>query len=177
MDDNLAVLMDEYKEMRNEIRTSYSLYFSILFGVLFTGIIAAFVKAETNKWLYIVIPFLMCSWIGIVTFIRCNIQHISTYIVEIEKKINHLTSEENIYYETKHAPSLWFSRLFVILGALTALPFIASYIFSVVKGFQWLKTINLFPYDEYIFILFSILFGCVIIFLFVEIPKRTRFKQ
>ena len=177
MDDNLTILMDEYKEMRNEIRTSYSLYFSILFGALFTGIIAAFVTANANKWMYILIPFLMCSWIGIITFIRCNIQHISTYIIEIEKKINLLTSEDNIYYETKHAPALWFSKLFIMLGAVTSLPFIASYIFSLVKGFQWLKTVDIFPYIEYLFFLVALIFGATIIYLFVEIPKRTRFKK
>ena len=119
----------------------------------------------------------MCSWIGIVTFIRCNIQHISRYIVEIEKKINQLTSENYLYYETKHAPTLWFSNRFIILAALTALPFITAYLFSVIEGYKWLTSFNFFSYDEYVFVLFSLIFGGIIIYLFIEIPKRTRFKQ
>ncbi len=179
MNDRLSVLMEEYKQMRNEIRTSYSLYFSVLFGVIFTGIIAAFLKAPTNQWLYIVIPFLMNSWIGVVTFIRCNIQHISRYIIEIEKEINRLVKMNGLLYETEHAPSLWFSKLFVALGAITAIPFIICYIYCLYKGYNWLSSAanDYFINDEYLFLLISVMFGLIIVYLFVEIPKKTRFKE
>lgn len=179
MEDNLSVLLEEYKEMRNEIRASYSLYFSILFGALFAGIVAAFLEATTKQWIYITIPFIICSWVGIVTFIRCNIQHISSYLVEIENKINIINNNKNLYYETEHAPSLWFSKLFLFLGLITSIPLIIVYGFSIFKGYQWLS-INenqIFSCANYLFLILSLGFAFIIIYLFIEIPKRTRFTK
>ncbi len=181
MDDQLSVLIEEYKEMRTEIRSSYNLYFSILFGVILTGVAAAYVFAFQNPWVFLWIPFLICSWMCIVTYIRCNIQHISTYISNLEDKINVLCSTKHLYYESEHAAKLWFSRMFLTLGALTIAPLLVCYGISVYKGSIYLmeKKTEIFYHNDvqWLFVLLSVLAILISVALLIKLPRWVRDKK
>ena len=170
---NIIVLLEEYKEMRSEIRSSISIYFSLLFGALFTGIAASFYKATENCWLYVCIPYFVCSWIGIITFIRCNIQHISSYLIYLETEINNHSEKNLLYYETIHAPKLWFSKIFVVLASITALPVIALDIFSIVKSYYYMTEKVSLSISLSNLVATSTL-TVFMICLFVYVPKKTR---
>jgi MFS family permease len=183
VDKQLATLVEEYKEMRNEIRASYRIYFSILFGVILTGIAATYVAAfDDEQWLFLWVPFLICSWICIITFIRCNIQHISCYISNIERRINSLCNDKILFYETEHAAKLWFSKIFVLLGTITIIPLIAGYGTSVYRGIQYLKVKKMSCLVDgdtqvIIFLLLSIGVLVVTLGLFMMLPERIRRKK
>ena len=174
----LDAFIEEYKEMRNEIRASYGQFFSILFGIILTGIGAAFYHAFEKKWLFLLIPFMIMAWINIVTFIRSNIQHISSYLVDIEKRLNKTIGFEFFFYETKHAKKLWFSKLLLILASMVCIPLIMIYVISIDRAIQYLKIkpIIIFGYSmlylDIMFVAFTTIITVATIALFILMPKK-----
>ena len=148
MNPRLETLLDEYKEMRNEIRASYSVYFSILFGVILTSIGAVFYAAFSKHFLFLIIPFLISGWIGTIATITANIQHIAAYIRKIEYDINQIQGDKLLFYETSHVKRLWSSPYFLLLGLIICVPLGIVYLVSLVKGYQYLNS-----HDYYFFAL------------------------
>lgn len=182
-DMQLQTLIEEYKEMRNEIRAAYSQYFSILFGVILTGIGATFHLAFNNKCLFLLIPVLICGWLAIITFITSNIQHISNYIKVLEKKVNEVCECDICFYETSHVKKLWYSRIFIFTGLIACIPIIIVHIISIYKGFEYLSShpIAVYKYipsmQNYIFLVFSGICTVITVCLFLKVPTSITKRQ
>jgi hypothetical protein len=154
----LQTLIEEYKEMRAEIRATYGQYFSILFGVILSGIAVSFHLAfsDDNGWLFLFIPFMLGSWFAILTMIRSNVQHISNYIKKKENEINEISDFDFLFYERQHVSRLWDRKLlkilslFKVIGFIVVIPVIGVLIVSVAEGVKYLKLIG---FDKYSFFL------------------------
>lgn len=117
-DHKLTTLIEEYKEMRNEIRSTYSQYFSIVFGIIFSGTFGAFYIAFDKPFLFVFVPYMVMAWICIVIIIRMNLQHIASHITLIEKEINKIVGDKVLIYESSYAKLLWFSPKLKFLAAI-----------------------------------------------------------
>jgi len=114
----LKALLEEYKEMRNEIRSAYGQFFSLFFGIIMTGIFVTFYKAFEDEYLFLTVPYLIAAWLCICNIIRLNIQHIAKYICSVEYGIKQLTNGSTFTYKTEYAKKLWFTNRIYLIAAI-----------------------------------------------------------
>jgi len=138
----IKALLEEYKEMRNEIRSTYGQYFSLLFGIIFTGIFVTFYYAFEKNFLFLAVPYMITGWICLIIIIRLNIQHIAKYIKKIEIDINNKLGEDLLKYESNHAKLLWFSVKIKLIAVVPLALIVIVYLYSIYKGYIFLKCTN-----------------------------------
>jgi hypothetical protein len=174
----LKILVEEYKEMRNEIRAAYGQYFSVVFGVILTGILITFYMAFENEPLFLAIPLMISGWICVIILIRLNIQNIAKYIRRLESNINAIVGTNSLDYETNHAKALWFSRKVKLVGSIPVAVVIGIYLISIYRGYWYLTESSLTLFGAclnrlawpYTLVAASLLF--IIVPVFVIFPER-----
>lgn len=175
----LKALLEEYKEMRNEIRTAYGQYYSIFFGIFLIGILGTFNLAFEKKYLFIAIPFMIIGWISVIIIMRLNIQHIAKYITRVEKDINNILGANSLEYESNYAKKLWFSKIIKIIASVPLIMLAIIYFVSVYNSFHYLE-ISLTSFIgvciKWLFVVFSCLLLFISIYAFAILPERI-FKK
>lgn len=179
----LTALIEEYKEMRNEIRSLYGQYFSIVFGVILTGIFVTSYNAfEGKEYLFPVIPPMIVGWFSLTIIMRVNVQHIARYIGNIEVNINNLIGYKSFSYETTYAKKLWFSWTIKFIASVPVILISIIYILSLYRSFFYIQSCHIIIFGicinnfaHYYVYCFSIAL-IVTLMLLVVLPERI-FKR